>query len=167
MIFSLKNKNWTYSSLTFKTSTFCTYFKMMANYWNIDPTCYLTKKYFYALLKAFLISAWIKFAICINFTHWNTNKKNFCVEPLVKNFHKNIVKKHELYTKSVRSKIWFIFGFRSMQVIYTFIYFQYPSGINWQWIAGLFWGGCGVYLVWYMSYIEGFKWSLFCMLDLV
>jgi hypothetical protein len=28
-----------------------------------------------------------------------------------KNVHKNIVKKHELYTKSVRSKIWFIFGF--------------------------------------------------------
>jgi hypothetical protein len=23
-------------------------------------------------------------------------------------------------------------GFRSMQVIYTFIYFQYPSGINWR-----------------------------------
>jgi hypothetical protein len=30
---------------------------------------------------------------------------------LVKNFHKNIVKKHELCTKSVRSKTWFIFGF--------------------------------------------------------
>jgi hypothetical protein len=47
-----------------------------------------------------------------------------CCRTLVKKFHKNIRKKHEVYTKPVPSKIGFFLVFRSIQVINTFIYFQ-------------------------------------------
>jgi hypothetical protein len=55
----------------------------------------------------------------------------------------------------------------SMQVICTFIYIQYPSGINWQWIAGLFWGCCNVYLVCQISFITYSKWYLSSMVYVV
>jgi hypothetical protein len=91
------------------------------------------------------------------------------------------VKKHEAYTKSVRIKIWFFLVFRSMQVIRFYIFsisIWYKLAMNCRFILRLIW--ClfffsrfrllrivsGVYLVWYMSYIEGFKWCLSCMLDL-
>jgi hypothetical protein len=57
--------------------------------------------------------------------------------------------------------------FRSMQVKYTFMYFQFQSGINWQWIAGLFWGWCGVYLVCQISLVTYFKWCLSSMVYVV
>jgi hypothetical protein len=51
--------------------------------------------------------------------------------------------------------------------IYTFIHFQHPSGINWEWISGLFWGLCGVYLVCQISFITYFKWYLSSMVYVV
>jgi hypothetical protein len=45
-------------------------------------------------------------------------------------------------------------------VVCTFIYFQYPSGKNWQWMADLFWGWYGVYLISQISFIKYFKWCL-------
>jgi hypothetical protein len=48
-----------------------------------------------------------------------------------------------------------------------FYNFQYPSGINYQWIAGLFWGWCGFYLVCQISFITYLNWCLSSMVYVV